>query len=349
MQDLKQGISQKMIKVDLIKNRNVWEEFVLSQPNASFLQSWNWGELQKDLGSKIFRLGFIRQKKLVGSCLLIRQKAKRGVYLECSGGPLIKWDKPVYFEEFVSQIKKIGREEKCVFVRVRPQILETLANRLLFKKKGFVFAPMHLHAENTLQLNLEKTEEQLLRQMRKNTRYLIKKAAKEGVRIIQSADVKDIEILYNLQMETARRRHFTPFKKEYFEKEFKIFLHDDKIRLFKAVYQGKILAAALIIFYGREAVYHYSGSSSKFRRISASYLLQWEAIKEAKRRNLQVYNFWGIAPLNKPKHRFAGVSLFKRGFGGKEVNYLHARDLVLKSQYWLIYLFETLRKIHRRL
>lgn len=338
-----------MIKVDLIKDKEIWEKFVLSYSNSSFLQSWNWGEVQKALGNKIFRFGFFKQKKLVGTCLLIKQEAKKGVYLECPAGPLIDWKKFFYFGAFVKQIKKIGEEEKCSFVRVRPQILETLANRLLFRKQGFVSAPMHLYAENTLQLNLEKTEEQLLRQMRKNTRYLIKKAIKEEVKIVQSTDVKDVEVLYQLQMETVKRKHFVPFKKEYFEKEFQTFLKDDQIRLFKAVYQGKILAVALIIFYAKEAVYHYSGSSSRFRKIPASYLLQWEAIKETKRRGCQTYNFWGVAPLDKPKHRFAGVSLFKRGFGGVEVNYLHARDLPLKSGYWLIYGFETIRKFYRRL
>jgi peptidoglycan pentaglycine glycine transferase (the first glycine) len=338
-----------MIRTDFIKDKDVWEKFVLSFPAASFLQSWHWGEVHSALGKKIFRLGFFEKQKLTGACLLIKQEAKRGFYLECPGGPLIDWAKPIYQEEFLKQIKEIGLSENCVFVRVRPQILETLANRLLFKKVGFVPAPMHLHAELTIQLDLSKNEEQLLRGMRKNTRYLVKKAIKENLMVEQSTDLKDIEALYQLQLETVQRSHFTPFTKRFFLEEFKAFLKDDQIRLFKGIYKNKILAAALIVFYGQEAVYHYSGSSLRFRKIPVSYALQWAAIKEAKRRGCQRYNFWGVAPLNKPKHRFAGVSLFKRGFGGEEVNYLHAHDLPLNLRYGLVYIFETLRRIYRGL
>lgn len=339
-----------MIKTRLIQQKEDWERFVLKYPGSNFLHSWNWGEMQSSLGKKVFRFGFFKQSKLQGTCFLIRQEAKRGYYLECPGGPLIDWTKLIYFEKFIDLVKRIGWQENCVFIRLRPQLLENLANRLLFKNKGFIPAPMHLHAEQTLQLDLEKTEEKLLREMRKTTRYLIKKALIEkDLKVEKSLQLKDVDLLYQLQKETAKRNHFIPFPLEFFKAEFKTFLKDDQIRLFKAVYQEKVLSIALIIFYGKEAVYHYSGSSSSNRKVPSSYLLQWEAIKEAKKRKCKVYNLWGVAPLDDSKHRFAGVGLFKRGFGGKEVNYLHAHDLPLQPKYWLVYIFEQLRRILRRL
>jgi lipid II:glycine glycyltransferase (peptidoglycan interpeptide bridge formation enzyme) len=80
-----------------------------------------------------------------------------------------------------------------------------------------------------------------------------------------------------------------------------------------------------------------------------NYLLQWEAIKEAKKRNMQTYNFWGISPNENPNHRFSGVTKFKIGFGGSRVDYLHAHDLPISSWYWAVYLLESLRKSSRRL
>lgn len=331
-----------------ILDKNIWRQFTFNYEKANFLQSWNWGEFQQSLGKKIFRIGIFKQKQLRGVFLLIKQAAKRGTYLECPGGPLIFFEDPELWEKFIKIIKIIGKLEKCSFIRVRPQLFSTLANRLLFQKQGFIAAPMHLHAENTLQLDLRKKEEQLLGEMRKNTRYLVRRAIKEGVKIVSGGE-DDIEVLYQLQLETVGRRHFVPFDREYFRKEFCSFIKDKEIKLFKACYLGKVLSAALIIFYHQEAVYHYSGSSSQFRKIPASYLLQWEAIKEAKKRGCLTYNFWGIAPAKNIHHRFAGVTLFKKGFGGEEVNYLHAHDLPLKPNYWLIYIFESLRKFYRRL
>jgi lipid II:glycine glycyltransferase (peptidoglycan interpeptide bridge formation enzyme) len=75
-----------------------------------------------------------------------------------------------------------------------------------------------------------------------------------------------------------------------------------------------------------------------------NYLLQWEAIKEAKKRDKSIYNFWGIAPDTKRRHPWQGLSLFKKGFGGRLVEYLHAKDLPLSPLYFATYCYETLRK-----
>jgi len=332
-----------------IETKNEWEDFVFSQSPNIFLQSWNWGEFHQSLGRKIFRLGLIQNKEIKGVALLVKEEAMRGTYLACPGGPLlVDWRKE-NLKQIVDEIKKIGHQEKVVFIRVRPSILENQENKELFRILGFRSAPMHMHAETTWQLNLAPSEDELLANMRKTTRYSIRRAARDGVKVIQSKNAKDIEILDQLQMEAVKRHKFVPFSKEFMEKQFQTFIQDDQTVLFLAEYKKQILSAAMIIYYGDMAVYHYAGTSSKFPKIFSSYLLQWEAIKEAKRRGCKIYNFWGIAPADDPRHRFAGVTVFKRGFGGERVDYLHAQDYSLSSLYRGTYWFETLRRITRRL
>lgn len=332
-----------------VENQKTWEEFALSQKPNIFLQSWNWGQFHQNLGEKIFRLGFWEGKKLTGLALLIKEEAKRGTYLSCPGGPLIDWQKESHFKIFVDQLKKIGRQERVVFVRIRPSLLSLPENKKLFKKAGFFPAPMHMHAETTWQLDLTPSQAELLKKMRKSTRYSLKRAQKEGVKIETSQDSKDIDLLYRLQIQTARRHHFVPFSREFLKEQFKTFAKDNQALLFLARYRNQVQAASLIIFYGDTAVYHYSGSSPRFPQIPSSHLIQWEAIKEAQKRGCRVYNFWGIAPTANPRHRFAGVTTFKKGFGGYRVDYLHAQDLPLKKQYSLTFAFETARRLSRRL
>ena len=337
-----------MLSVKRIVSKQIWENYLKNCRQVSFLQSWNWGEFNQSLGNEIFRLGFYQKKILKGVALVIKKKAKRGIYLECPAGPLIDWQDE-YFRIFINEIKSIAEKEKAVFIRVRPNILDSQANRQLFKNQQFIKAPMHLHAETTWVLDLDESEQELLKKMRKNTRYSIKKAQKIGVKVEKSIDKKDITLLYDLQMEAVKRHKFVPFSKQYFLKQLESFKKDDQIQLFKAVYQGKTLAISFIIFYGDEAVYHYSGSSNQLRQVPASYLLQWQAIREAKKRHLSVYNFWGIAKTDNPNHRFYGVTLFKKGFGGKRIDYLPAQDLPLKTSYWLNYLLESFRRQFRHL
>ena len=111
-----------------------------------------------------------------------------------------------------------------------------------------------------------------------------------------------------------------------------------------------MLAQAFIIFYGNEAAYHYGVSTQEGREYPGAYLIQWEAVKEAKKRGLKIYNFWGVAPADNPAHRFYRISIFKRGFSGIDVQYLHAQDLIInRPKYLLNYAVETFRKKVRSL
>ena len=89
-----------MIKCKTINQKKIWEKFVLQRPEGNFLQSWNWGVMNKNLGFKIFRLGFFDQDKLLGVSLLIKKRARRATFLECPAGPLIDWHHPELFPVF---------------------------------------------------------------------------------------------------------------------------------------------------------------------------------------------------------------------------------------------------------
>jgi lipid II:glycine glycyltransferase (peptidoglycan interpeptide bridge formation enzyme) len=337
-----------MVKTKLIQDKKVWEDFLKAHPEANFLQSWYWGEFHEKLGHSIHRTGFFSNEKLVGVMLSIVEPAKRGRYLTVPGGPIIDWENKELIDTVFAEMKKIGRQEKCVFVRVRPQLTSGEASKKTFSKAGFVGAPIHLHAELTLQLDITKTEEEILSQMRKTTRYEIRKAQSLRIKVESTINIAAIQQFYDLQLVTAKRQGFIPFSKQFLKEQFRVFAENNMALLYSARHEDKLLAQAFIIFYGTEAVYHYGASTEAGRKFPAAPLLQWEAIQEAKKRGMNRYNFWGIAPQTNSSHRFSGLSLFKRGFGGQEVEYLHAQDLVLdKPRYLINFLVEKTRKFVR--
>ena len=316
-----------------------------SRPEANFLQSWQWGEFHIKLGQKIERMGLFDGTKLVGAMMTIVEEAKRGRHLIVSGGPLIDWGDEPAFELCLSEMQRIAKENKCVFIRVRPQLPDLPANRLKFSEAGFRSAPMHLHAEHTSIIDLSKSEEELLAAMRKQTRYEIRRAAKEDIKVVVSTDSKDVKKFYELQVATAKRQKFVPFSSKSLSAQFEAFAEDDNIRLYRAYKGETLLAEAIIVFYGQEADYHYGASTEVGRKLPGAYAIQWEAIREAKRRGCARYNLWGIAPADKPKHRFAGVTVFKKGFGGEDFDFLHAQDLVIShTRYARNWLVETFRR-----
>lgn len=332
-----------------INNKQEWEKYVLGCNPRSFLQSWNWGETNKLQGDKVIRLGFYEGKNLRGICLLIKQEAKRGVHFLVPGGPLIDWKNKKLAKYAISEIRRLAKENGAWFVRVRPEILDSSKARASIRQYGFVRAPIHLHAENTWVLNIDKSEEELLAGMRKNTRYSVRKSLEEGLNVRKSTDPKKTKILARLQKATVKRHGFVGFKKSLFTAQIETFGRDNQAALFLIDKNKKPLVAAIIIFYGDYSYYHHSSSSEMARKTYASYLLQWEVMREAKKRGCKYYNLWGIAPSDNPKHRFYGVSVFKKGFGGKKVDWLHAHDIVISPKYWTTFAFETLRRVFRKL
>lgn len=341
------------IKTQTVSKQEDWEAFLEEHPEANFLQSWIFGEFYKCLRHTTIKIGFYRETKLTGIMLCVVENAKRGRYLTIAGGPVLDWDDKELVDAAFLEMRKIAKENKCVFVRIRPQLLSDNASKLIFREHGGRNAPMYLSAELTSQLDITLPEEELLKNMRKTTRYEIKKAINLKIKIEQCnppvGGEKLIKNFYDLQLETAKRQKFVPFSYKFFHEQFKIFFESDNALLYSAELDGKVLAQAFIIFYGTEAVYHYGVSTDEGRKYPGAYLIQWEAIKEAKKRGMTRYNFWGVAPETNKDHRFHGISIFKRGFGGADVQYLHAQDLVIDyPRYAVNFFIESIRKIIRK-
>jgi lipid II:glycine glycyltransferase (peptidoglycan interpeptide bridge formation enzyme) len=333
------------MEVKEILNKDVWENFFKDRKEKTFLQSWNWGEVCKENGNKIWRLGLYDKEKLVLVVLAIKIAAKRGKFLlvpHCVGME----------EILLNKLKEIAKMQGCSFIRVAPLIKNSQENIRTFKSLGFIKSPMHASAyEATLRLDITLPEETLLKNMRKTTRYLIKRAEKDNnIKIVTSDKIKDIESFLKLIQETARHKLFVPFPSNLVRKEFEIFSKNNQARLLFGEYKGEKIAGALVIFWSGIAFYHQAAFLPQYHKVPIVYSLQWKAIKMAKELGCSFYDFWGyVDPEEKPKHPWAGPTFFKVGFGGKVYEYLKTQDLPLSKKYWLTYFFEMLRKKVRRL
>lgn len=322
----------------------------------TFLNSWNWGEFQAGQGGKVWRLGVESNSQLRALALAVKIKARRGTFLLIQHGPCVKdgssADRFAILEELLGELVKIGKKEGVFFVRMNPLWVRNSENGSGFKKLGFVEAPMHANAyEATWKLDIAPSEEDLMRGMRKTTRYLIKQAQKNpGLSIEKSENLNDAAVYGKLNEEVAARQKFTPFSSAFIEREFATFLKDNEVLWLFGKYRDEIAAGALVIFWQGAGYYHQAASLSKYAKLSIPYLLQWEAICEAKKRGCLSYDFWGYTdPQKYPNHPWAGPTLFKMGFGGKASEYALTQDYPLSPLYWPVHYFEKIRKAKRKL
>lgn len=334
-----------------ITEKKEWEDFLLECKDKTFLHSWNWGEFQNEMREKVWRFGVFKDNQLIAVSFVVKIVAKRGSFLLVPHGPVSKKLVPEILEPLFLHLKGLGEKEGVSFIRINPvwkrgEGVEDEFERLKFRK-----ASMQMHPEASWKLDISKDEDDLLSDMRKTTRYLIRQTQKnEDITIEKSANIKDIELFSTMHKEVSKRQKFVPFSIEYLSNEFSSFAKDNEILLLFGKYKGEIAAASFVIFWSGIGFYHHAASLPKFSKHSIPYLLQWEAMKEAKKRGCIMYDFWGyVNPKEHPSHPWAGPTLFKMGFGGSAHEYVKTYDYPLNKGYWKTWLFETARRVKRGL
>ena len=180
-------------------------------------------------------------------------------------------------------------------------------------------SPIDILPKNTFFLDLTQKEEDLLYKMRYNTRYSIRRAIKKGITIGEYG-LEHIDEWNRLYTETALRHKMPIQDEQYFSK---ILQNQDnskkgvQIKMLMADYNGQFLASMFLALSNKRGVYLYGASSGAQDNLMASYALQWEAIKTAKKWGCTEYDMFGSAPNLNKNHPLHGVHIYKKGFGGR--------------------------------
>lgn len=313
-------------------------------PHTNFLQSKQWFEVNKSIGHKPIFLMFSEKSY----CLAIIKDAKRGRFLEIPGGPILDYMNRDELELAMAEIYRYAKQNNCVFVRFRPNLEESSENRALIESIPSLSASYFLHAENTVFVDLTQSEEDLLKNMRRQTRYEVRRSEKLNFKVKKSNSPEILREFHRVQAETAKRQGFIPPRRKDLNAYAKAFGED--LQIYRATLDGKPVAYGLVLTDALEGDYFEAASTELNYKFPGAYALQWYVMKDLKKQGKLRYNLWGIAPAGQKNHKFAGVTTFKTGFGGEKFDYLHAHDLpVKKLHYGLIRLVEDARRRKRHL
>jgi lipid II:glycine glycyltransferase (peptidoglycan interpeptide bridge formation enzyme) len=88
------------------------------------------------------------------------------------------------------------------------------------------------------------------------------------------------------------------------------------MQLYVATYNDEVIATNIVSFYNNTATYLHGATSDKYRNMMAPFLLQWQAILDAKQNNCQWYDFGGVF-LDTEDNGKKGITRFKKGFSPK--------------------------------
>lgn len=330
------------MQIITITDKKQLNDFVGGEQQAQFLQSWQWGEFQKEVSGIIWRLGVEAGGKLAASAKLVKKRLPMGrSYFYCGRGPVIVESEKLKVESILNflfeEIERIAKQEGVMFLRFEPAFKIQNPARPTGGLKFKIIQTLDVQPSKTLILDLTKPEDELLKNMRQKTRYNIRLAEKKGVKIV-AAGANRFEEFWQLLTSTGDRDDFNPHGRSYYQAMLK--MDSSFIKLFFAEYQSQPLAGNLAVFFGDTATYIHGGSADEKRELMTPYALQWQTIKLAKQLGYKYYDFHGIDEVKWP-----GVTRFKMGFGGQVINYPGTFDLIYDNGWYNIY--KMVRKARR--
>ena len=332
-------------------------DFIQSNsPDGGFLQSVYWRKFQESVGRKTFELNEEKENDYIAHANIITHSLPiAGKYFYIPRGPIVSEQRTVnneqYFNKnfriFLDRLLDLAKENNIGWIRFEPNgeeeldmIKGNLPNNLKIKKSAVDMQPREI-----LMMDISKSEDDILAQMKQKTRYNIKLAEKKGVKIYNSREEESIEDFLRLVDITAKRDKITSHPDAYYRRMLET-IPSDALKLYVAEYEGKIIAANLALFFGKNVTYMHGASDNDHRNLMAPYLLQWQQIVAAKKAGCERYDFGGLKT-GTADNSWSGITKFKTGFAPdtKTTKFPGSYDIILKPGKYNLY--RVLQKIKR--
>lgn len=355
----------------------------------SFYQSIEWAKIKSKTGWISHYVGVKKKNKII-ACSLILGKM---IYLNrfifyAPRGFLLDYNDKQLLTFFTNEIKKFLKRRGGISLKIDPLIIyknhdkngnyieDNFSNQKIIdnlKKLGYKHKGFSIGYSEEAQfrwsycLDINKSKEELFKEMDQRCRRCIKKYEKYPLEIVEVNDDNINDFKSIMQHTAIRQNHFDRSKryyknlKKYLGERCKlviIYLDKDKFvenfkedKLFEIINNDerkKIpISAGVFIFDKERANYVYGGTFKEYMSLMAPYKLQMEMIYLSQKKNIPLYDFGGISGNFTPNTENYGVYEFKRGFGGYVVEYIGEFDLVLNKIGYTLY--DKGYKIYRNL
>jgi lipid II:glycine glycyltransferase (peptidoglycan interpeptide bridge formation enzyme) len=296
-----------------------WDSFVADAPNSAYTQLTAWADVKRANG---WRAVYVHGDTAgaVGAQLLVRRLGPLPWHVGYAPrGPVARSFDRGSVQAWTARVRSVAKELALTHVTVDPEVEEGDPLAGWLRETGWRPAtPIQPNRSRVLELG--RGEEALWSDLRSKWRQYVQKARRSGVSIVEGSE-RDLPDFYRIYVETAQRAGFVHRAASAYEDVYRAFAARDAARLFFArLPGGEPVATIMLLACGRRVIEPYGGMTDAGAESRANYLLKWEAIRSSAERGYTLYDMWGLA------HH--GIEQFKAGFGGREVHYIGAWELV---------------------
>jgi peptidoglycan pentaglycine glycine transferase (the first glycine) len=303
-----------------------WDRFVSGARNGAYTQLSAWAQVKRANGWQAWYPVEHARAGVIGAQVLVRRigplpwsvaYAPRGPVAEAFDAEGIRaWTERVRLEARETLGNSISH------VLIDPEVEEGHPLSGWLREAGWRSAAP-IQPDCTRLIDLTLPEEALWAGLRSKWRQYVQKARREGV-VVTEAGPEGIADFYRIYVETARRAGFVHRAESAYRDVYAAYGARGAARLLFARLGGGVPVATLMLLAcGRRVTEPYGGMTEAGGESRANYLLKWEAIRSSREAGFAVYDMWGMA--------HSGIEQFKAGFGGREVRYVGARELVLNA------------------
>ncbi len=315
--------------VDPPEPADEWDALVAANPHGSYLQTRGWARVKavNGWGSRLV-VAEAPDGPIGAQVLLRRPRPFPWTFGYAPRGPVAASWSRASLEDLAIAVRAEARISvgRLSHVRFDPEIEldgpddPDGSTRAALAAAGYRPAPP-IQPDRTRIVDLTAPEEALWSDLRKKWRQYVNKARSEGV-TVRAAEADELDRFYAIYEETATRAGFLIRTLGAYRDVWDAFRPSGHATLlFAQDRDGTPLATLFLVSTGARVVEPYGGMTATGSVLRANYLLKWEAILRAKAAGATAYDMWGLA--------HPGIEHFKTGFGGREVRYIGAWDLVL--------------------
>jgi peptidoglycan pentaglycine glycine transferase (the first glycine) len=328
-----------------MEEKNLEKSAHKNSPTGEFLQSRDWLKFQESVGRKTFH---VEGENFLAN-IIEHNLPIAGKYFYIPKGPIFSGD--MNHEKLnINNLMNLAKENKIGWIRVEPETKDILDVIKKSARCNVVKAPHDMQPKEIYVIDISKSEEELLAIMKSKTRYNIKLAEKKGVTIINAEEEKNNNYLDEFLRLTgimAKRNGIVAHPESYYRKMLEI-IPSDILKLYIARYQGKVIAANLVVFFESMCIYLHGSSDDEYRNVMAPYLLQWRQITDAKKAGFVKYDFGGVKINVLIGKSWEGVTKFKTGFSPKTKATIFpgSYDIIInRRRYWTYRILQKLKGI----
>lgn len=230
-----------------------FNEFSKNNEQGIFFQSSYWGELKKMNGWIPHIVGVKEGYNIKGASLLLAKKIPvfNKYIFYAPRGYLLNYKDELFLEDFTKKIVRYVKKNKGIFIKINPNIeyqkrdidgnvVEGFNNQKIIdslKKLGYKHNGFTITYGTDLEprwwsvLDLKnKTEEEILKNMRGTTRWGINNSYKHGLKLVEIDETR-IDEFKKLMEHTSERRGFIDRPISYYKKMYESFSKDNNIKI----------------------------------------------------------------------------------------------------------------------